>query len=141
MKLRWLAIPALALIIWSIAAHPWGWLYGLGVHPYPASSSTPWTYQLLSGFVPALTVLTLLGAIGSMWHVHNCHYETCWRLGKHRINGTPWCSAHKQYGEHEVSDHHLLEQILNALNYQSELLRTAHRQEPGTTRAEKHGGQ
>lgn len=81
---------------WSIAFHPWAWLYGLGVHPYPASSGTPWTYQLWSGFMPALTVLTLFGSVLSLWRLHNCHHEGCWRLGKHKIDGTPWCSRHQE---------------------------------------------
>lgn len=142
-RTRWVLIPVAAALVLAagayMAAHPYGDRFAIGIWPVPPG--TPWTYQLESGFIPALTVLTLLGALASMWHVHNCHYETCWKLGKHRINGTPWCSGHKQYGEHEVSDHHLLEQILNALNYQSDLLRTAHRQELGTAWAEKYGGQ
>lgn len=89
----WLALAG--VIVWSIAAHPWGWLYGFGVHPYPESSSTPWTYQLWSGFLPALTVLGLLGSVAAAYHVHNCHQDGCWRIGKHKINGTPWCSRHQ----------------------------------------------
>jgi hypothetical protein len=85
-------------LAWSAAAHPWGWLYGLGVHPYPASSSTPWTYQLWSGFLPALTVLSLLGSLAGVWHLHNCHERLCWRLGKHKVGGTPWCSLHREHG-------------------------------------------
>lgn len=123
MRLRWLAfLPLPVLAAWSIAAHPWGWLYALGVHPYPGPQ-TPWTYQLESGFLPALTVLTLLGALVSLYRLHVCHYETCWHLGRHRLNGSPWCNAHRHYGEHDVSDHHLLEQILGALNHQSSVMR------------------
>ena len=93
--LRWsLLVLVLAAIAWSIAAHPWGWLYGFGVHPYPESSSTPWTYQLESGMIPALTVLGLVTLITGMWHAHNCHAEGCWRIGRHRIDGTPWCNVH-----------------------------------------------
>jgi hypothetical protein len=95
-RLRWLLLPAAGLVIWSAAAHPWGWLYGFGVHPYPASSSTPWTYQLLSGFVPALTVLGLVTLIAGAWHHVNCHEDRCWRIGKHKVDGTPWCSRHHE---------------------------------------------
>jgi hypothetical protein len=114
-RLRWLAVPALATVAWSIAAHPWGWLYGLGVHPYPASSSTPWTYQFLSGFIPALTVLTLLGAIVSMYHVRNCHKGGCWRIGRHRIGGAPWCNHHVADARPQVSTEELLTRILDEL--------------------------
>jgi hypothetical protein len=95
MRSRLLLIPAtLGLLAWDIAAHPWGWLYGFGVHPYPASSSTPWTYQLLSGLVPALTVLSLATFIAGAWRHVNCHEPRCWRTGKHKVDGTPWCNHH-----------------------------------------------
>lgn len=95
---RWLPPLAalLALLGWDISAHPWGWLYGLGVHPYPESSSTPWTYQLLSGLVPALTVLGLATFIAGAWRHVDCHYDGCWRIGKHKVNGTPFCSRHHE---------------------------------------------
>jgi hypothetical protein len=92
---RWAALALFAVSVWSMIVHPWGWAFGIGVHPYPESSSTPWTYQLYSGFLPALTVLTLLGSVLSLWHLHNCHQDRCWRLGKHRVDGTPWCSRHQ----------------------------------------------
>ena len=94
---RWLALALAAAAAWSMIVHPWGWAFGIGVHPYPASSSTPWTYQLYSGFLPALTVLTLLGSVASLWHLHNCHQDGCWLLGKHRVDGTPWCSRHEAH--------------------------------------------
>lgn len=102
----------LGLAAWSVVTHPWGWLYGLGVHPYPASSSTPWTYQMWSGILPALTVLTLFGSLGAAWHLHNCHFDTCWRLGKHKIGGTPWCSRHQHLGRPAVTTNELLEQMI-----------------------------
>lgn len=77
-----LLLPVLGVVAWSVVAHPWGWLYGLGVHPYPASSSTPWTYQMWSGILPALTVVSLFTAMGGAWHHANCHVHGCWRLGK-----------------------------------------------------------
>ena len=120
MRLRWLALPLLALVAWSIAFHPWGWLYGLGVHPYPESSSTPWTYQLWSGFLPALTVVTLLGSVASLYHLHNCAAEGCWRIGKHKVAGTPWCRRHVEQAKPQVSTEDLLTQILAELRSQRE---------------------
>lgn len=109
-------LAVLSVAAWSITAHPWGWLYGLGVHPYPASSSTPWTYQMWSGIIPALTITTLLGSLGAAYHLHNCHYETCWRLGKHRVGGTPWCSRHLHYAKQERSVEELLTAILDRIS-------------------------
>lgn len=96
MRLRWLAfLPIPALIAWSIAFHPWGWLYALGVHPYPASSSTPWTYQLWSGLIPSLTVVTLLGAVAGAYRMRNCKMERCPWLGHYTDSrGTRWCGRH-----------------------------------------------
>lgn len=127
-------LAVLALAAWSITAHPWGWLYGLGVHPYPASSSTPWTYQMWSGILPALTVLTLFGSLGGAWHLHNCHYPRCLRLGKHKISGTPWCTRHMHLGAAVPSrtTEDLLEQILATL--------TAQRRHPGLIFSLRQGG-
>lgn len=115
MRLRWLAVPALAAVAWSIQAHPWGWLYGLGVHPYPASSSTPWTYQMWSGIVPALTIMTLFGSLGGAYHLHNCRADKCWRIGRHRVAGVPWCDRHAGQAKPAVSTEDLLAQILAEL--------------------------
>lgn len=96
-RLLWLlaVCAAGALVIWAVAAHPWGWLYGIGVHPYPANSDTPWTYQLLSGFVPALTVLGLLTFIAGAWHHVNCRAPGCLRLGHYPDSrSVKWCWRH-----------------------------------------------
>jgi len=102
----------IALIIVAVT-HPFGTRFALGIWPVP--QGTPWTYQLESGFIPALTVLTLLGAVTSMWHVHNCHMDGCWRLGKHRINGTPWCGKHQHLARPERSEREILEEICTHL--------------------------
>lgn len=89
----WAVVAVLAAAVWSGFAHPWGWAFAIGVHPYPGPQ-TPWTYQLFSGFLPALTVVSLLGAVSSLWHLKNCHEDGCWRIGKHVVNGSPWCNRH-----------------------------------------------
>lgn len=100
---------------WSAVAHPWGWLYGIGVHPYPGPQ-TPWTYQLFSGFVPALAVLTLVSGLAGLWRNVNCHEGRCWRLGRHKIHGTPWCDRHEGNARPELTDNELLQQILTELS-------------------------
>ena len=27
---------------------------------------------------------------------HNCHERRCWRVGRHAVDGTPWCNRHHQ---------------------------------------------
>lgn len=88
-----LLVVPVALAAWSVITHPWGWLYGLGVHPYPGPQ-TPWTYQMWSGIVPAMTVLSLFASLGGAYHLHNCHLPGCWRLGKVKVGGAPWCARH-----------------------------------------------
>lgn len=89
----------LGLAVWSMVAHGWGWLYGLGVHPYPESSSTPWTYQLLSGLVPALTVLSLLTFLATAFRHLNCHTAGCYRLGKFPVVGGQFKVCRKHHRE------------------------------------------
>lgn len=110
-----LGVALSGLALWSAVSHPWGWLYGFGVHPYPESSSTPWTYQMWSGIIPALTILTLFGSLGGAYHLHNCAAERCWRIGKHKVAGTPWCSRHLGQARPSVSTEELLTQILAEL--------------------------
>ena len=88
----WVIVPA--VVVWSIAWHPLGWLFALGLHPYPAG--TPWTYQLESGFLPSLTVMTVLTAIITAIRTSNCHVHRCWRIGRYPVAG----------GQYKVCRHH-----------------------------------
>ena len=49
-------------------------------------------------------------------HLHKCHYDGCWRLGKHRIDGTPWCSRHKDAAGPQVTVEELLETLVGRLD-------------------------
>ena len=109
-----------ALAAWSAVTHWLAWRFGMGDWPVPPG--TPWTYQLESGFIPALTVLTLLGTVVSLYHLHNCHKDGCWRLGKHKINGTPWCSLHEEDGRHYHGDDARLAELLEAQHETNQLL-------------------
>jgi hypothetical protein len=79
------ALAVLGLLAWAVILHPWGLLYSVGVHPYPASSSTPWTYQLWSGFIPALAIVSIFGGLASHLRSMNCHVTGCWRIGKYPL--------------------------------------------------------
>jgi len=116
MTRRWLLVPAALLLAAAgtyMAAHPYGDRAAIGIWPVP--QGTPWEYQLWSGFIPALTVLGLLGSVASLYHLRNCHKDSCWRIGKHRVNGTPWCNRHVGEARPEVSTEELLAQILDEL--------------------------
>ena len=40
--------------------------------------------------------LSILAAPGIWWRTHNCHVGSCWRLGRHPVDGTTWqvCRRH-----------------------------------------------
>jgi hypothetical protein len=95
-KLRAAALLAvLGLAVYAVGWHPWGVLYGVGVHPYPSSSSTPWTYQLWSGFIPALAIVSIFGALGSHLRSMNCHVTGCWRIGRYPLADGQFKVCHK----------------------------------------------
>lgn len=114
-------IAFVALVIYSMATHWLAWRFGMGDWPVP--TGTPWTYQLWSGMIPGLTVATLFGAVIGSWHLHNCHHSGCWRIGKHRINGTPWCSRHEEEGRAYRSEECQLADLLAEQKTTNELLR------------------
>ena len=48
-------------------------------------------YNFWSGIGTQLAVL--IAAVGA-WHKHNCHAKRCPRIGKHILDGTPYCTKH-----------------------------------------------
>lgn len=38
--------------------------------------------------------LAILGGVLGAWHKVNCHQGGCWRIGRHHVDGTPWCNHH-----------------------------------------------
>ena len=109
------------LVAWlgiEMGLHPLASSFGIGV--YPAPSGTPWTYQLLSGFVPALTALTLVSVVAGLWHHVNCHEPGCPRIGRHKVDGTPWCNIHHMNARPERSEREILLSIENLLKQQAE---------------------
>lgn len=53
-------------------------------------------YDFWSGFATQLPKPWEV-VIGALWLRHqNCHVKGCWRLGKHAVDGTPWCSKHHE---------------------------------------------
>jgi len=102
---------ALGLSAWAVIAHPWGVLYAVGVHPYPASSSTPWTYQLWSGFIPGLAIVSIFGGLASHLRSMNCHVTNCWRIGRYPLAGGQFkvCRKHSPHPSRITHAHILRE--------------------------------
>jgi hypothetical protein len=52
-------------------------------------------YLFWSGFFGDLA---LFGGAWAIYHKHNCHYPGCPRIGKHVVDGTPYCTRHHPEG-------------------------------------------
>lgn len=97
--LKWSSFAVFLLCLALVAWHPWSAAFAIGVHPYPAG--TPWTYQLWSGFVPSLAIVSLLSGITAHFKMMNCHVHRCWRLGKFPMAGGQFkvCHRHSDHPE------------------------------------------
>lgn len=81
-------------------------------------------YAFASG--PGPMILTAVGMstiIASLWRAHNCHQEGCYRIGRHKVNGTPWCNVHHESARHEKTTEQLLAEQNKLLEEQNRLLR------------------
>lgn len=54
------------------------------------NASGAW-YLFWSGFFGDITII---GGVITLYHKHNCHAPRCWRIGKHQLDGTPYCTKH-----------------------------------------------
>lgn len=91
---KWAPVVALVLlaVFWRLGVQRW-----LTVHT--GSENTPGSppnYNFFSGSGSDISELTLLGLAVGAWHHVNCHEPGCWRIGKHKVEGTPWCNRHHQ---------------------------------------------
>jgi hypothetical protein len=106
-------LAVLAGVFWTKVMHFLGW-DGQASDYYAAWSSS----------VPAL--ITLLGmstVLTAMVGKFNCHERGCWRVGKHHVSGTPWCSRHHGSARPERTEHEILTSIEASLAELASLLR------------------
>lgn len=92
-RFRWLAAwLLLAAVITAIAVYDRTLLHFLGWDGQTSDNYAAW-----SGSVPAIeTGLGMSTLITGMWRHVNCHEPRCWRAGKHKVDGTPWCTRHQE---------------------------------------------
>lgn len=83
-----LAVPF--LVIWH--EQVWWWAE---VHTGTVNESGPW-YGFFSGFGSDLSEVAILGAVLGAYRKHNCHEKGCPRIGRHVVDGTPWCNRHHE---------------------------------------------
>lgn len=108
MKLRWLAAVALAALAVALASvYDRTLLHFLGWDGQSSDNYAAW-----SGSVPALfTLLGLSTIITGLFHGLNCHEPGCWRYGRHKVSGTPWCDRHHWHARPDRSELEVLENI------------------------------
>lgn len=122
MRLRRLAALALAaLAVALISVYDRSVLHFLGWDGQSSDNYAAW-----SGSLPALFTLAGMSTIISgIWHSLNCHQPGCYRIGKHKVSGTPWCSRHHGSARPQRTAEELLESIEAALNRVADDSRTA----------------
>lgn len=111
---RGIILGLVTLVVWDAFTHWLAWRFAAGDWPVP--QGTPWTYQLESGFIPALTVVGLYTLIVGAWHHLNCHEDRCWSIGKHKVDGTPYCTAHAEAARERASQQVTLARISGQLD-------------------------
>jgi hypothetical protein len=73
-------------------------------------------YDFMSGPGPVwVSALGLSTIITGMAHHVNCHEPGCWRIGKHKVDGTPWCNRHHRNARPEESVGDKLDRIIALL--------------------------
>jgi len=78
------------------ALHGRGLIHFLGIDTQASDN-----YDFTSGIGPMLlTAAGMTTLVSGLWHGHNCHAPGCWRIGRHRIDGTPWCNRHHRQARH-----------------------------------------
>jgi hypothetical protein len=107
-----LAIAGLALLIaFFNAVRHW-----LALHTGTLHGGPDIYYNFWSGFGSDLGEATLITAVGVGVYTGvrkvNCHTKGCWRIGHHRLDGTPYILCkhhHPDVPNHGASHEHILE--------------------------------
>lgn len=76
-----------------------GILWLIGVAPTPQGTSA--MYQLWSGFIPALAILSLAGSMWAHFKRLNCHVRRCWRIGRYDVG--PYKVCHRHHPDDKVT--------------------------------------
>lgn len=104
--------------LWAIVTYEHGFAHGIGIDTQLSQE-----YGFFSGFGTfMLAMLGYTGVIVTLAGKFNCHQPGCWHIGKHHINGSPWCDAHQKNVRPQRSDNELLEEMCARLASISEKL-------------------
>lgn len=59
--------------------------------------------NIWGGIASDLSEIAIVGGVAGAYHKHNCHERRCWRIGKHSVDGTPWCNKHHKKARKEAN--------------------------------------
>lgn len=117
------ALAVIGTAAWAIVAYEHGFAHFLGIDTQQSQN-----YDFVSGVGPMLiTAVGYGGLITAVIGKFNCHEQGCWRIGKHHVNGTPWCGLHHSHARPERSENELLASIESQLGELVTLLRPPER--------------
>jgi hypothetical protein len=68
--------------------------------------SGPW-YGFWSGVGSDIAELAIIGGLITLVHKHNCHAKGCWRIGKHKVEGTEYVTCRKHHPEDTPTAEHI----------------------------------
>lgn len=97
-------------MFWHSVEH-W-YAHGTGSYNCPPSGNgngcingTPHNYPFFSGSGSDWGEITLVGlaltAMAAWYHKHNCHTDTCWRIGRHPMAGGTFVVCRRHHNEIE----------------------------------------
>lgn len=76
-----------------------GLQHWLAVHTGTLNEPGPY-YGFWSGFGSDIGEISIVGGMVTivlgLLHKTNCHHAGCWRIGRHHVDGTPWCNRHHE---------------------------------------------
>lgn len=76
----------------------WPLLHWLAIH-VGAENEPGVFYGFWSGFGSDLGEFAMLGIFVTLYRRHNCHQPGCWRIGRHKIEGTEYVVCRKHHPE------------------------------------------
>ena len=117
--LRWAPLAAVVGLVAWIALLPDDWRAWAGF-----SSQATQQYAFVSGVGPMLlTAAGMSTIIAGLWHGLNCHEEGCWRIGRHKVRGTPWCNGHHENARTVLTLEDRLDTLIGLLTAQAKTAR------------------
>jgi hypothetical protein len=113
----WLVLGIVVVIVFIVAISVGAIRHWVALHTGVIHGGPDQYYNFWSGFGSDLGEATLISAVGVGVYTGvrrvNCHTKGCWRIGKHRLEGTPYvlCRHHHPHVPSRGASHeHILEQ-------------------------------